>query len=276
MIIDFKEDEILTTTELYKKIGICKKTWGNHKDQILEDLADAWDYKIIAKGNKINYHFIKKHYDYEYYRGNNKYRGNKDAIIEKYTLMELNKEPRNSAKNISELLEQYELILKLEYAPNSRYEYVRQYMQKAFLKEQDNLFDFNETKEPITLEQIEEKYRGTIGNFMWCQKDPETKKYVPMPEEHIEAMYNIFSKYSDDTESAKRLKLDLIEMCERDYITKEQRDQIFGKIETDKYICYLKEFRQKYHYTPVKIGLFNLNKKAKEIAEKELNIKGLK
>jgi hypothetical protein len=68
MIANIELGRAYNQKELYTAIGISKPTFSNHRECILEELSDCYDYEITrTKTGRISkIYFIKKYEDYEY------------------------------------------------------------------------------------------------------------------------------------------------------------------------------------------------------------------
>lgn len=60
LIMDFVENEKLSTEQLYKRLGISKDTWKRSRKDILMQLADVYEYEVSYQGRSTIYTFLKK------------------------------------------------------------------------------------------------------------------------------------------------------------------------------------------------------------------------
>ena len=181
----FYKDEKLTTEQLFKRLGICKRTFQNRKIDLLYDLSHFCKYEILREGRSEIYHFLEDS-EYIYCRKNSKEMKERDAIYEKAIIQILTDQPLNTAANVSRIAkEKIPEISQLGYADATNYEYIRVRMRKWFGKDEHDLPLFGE----------ESQRKGYIDHKTWCYLDAATNIYVPLTEEQIADLKNIFQKY---------------------------------------------------------------------------------
>lgn len=246
--------EKLNTRQLYQRIGISSTTWKNNKERILYDLSNCYQYQVIYKGKSVIYHFIKKYCDYHYKqkRKKNKNTIYRDIYFEENIVLVLLSFPINTAKNVSRMLvEDYnENILKqLNYTDGTMYQYTRIRMRDWFGKSICDRGSFNSQQE---INKMKTR-RGYIKRKVWCvlgNTYQTHNTYIPLSEKQLKELHSLFTKFRRDKSNIE-IEIQINADYDAGRITKEERDQLLGCINSNYYYKAKKAFKQKYGSYPV-------------------------
>lgn len=247
----FYKNEKLTIGQLSQRFGICRKTFSNRKIDLLYDLSHFCKYEIIREGRSEIYHFLEDG-EYIYCRKNSKEMKERDAIYEKAIIQILTDQPLNTAANISRIAkETIPEITQLGYADATNYEYIRVRMRKWFGKDEHDL--------PLFGEELQRK--GYIDHKTWCYLDVATNIYVPLTEEQIADLKNIFQKYFGKEEEKSLI---LASALDAGLLTKEEYQKKIGDLNFDNFLSTKQAFKDKYKVMPIKVPYYIIVKHWRE------------
>lgn len=158
-------NEFLSAKEVYTELGLTKNQWDKHRKNIIEYLKLFYDFEIVGKGTKISYIFYEELAPYEPYSKTNK-KTKEQYKKEDYTPQIIAAIKEYPYRTYTSIQEEYKDKLDVPHADGT---------QKRYIAET--------TKELFGTRGCPQGTVGIINSRVWCRKDYETGRWIPLTEE---------------------------------------------------------------------------------------------
>lgn len=236
--MDLEIGKTYTTQELIRALDISQSTWDHNKDKYLMNLSNYYEFEVIYQGRRRSYKINKKLGDYRK-PPNKRSSEERNAVYQKEITEVIECDPVQTAKNVSRILNEHEVINAFNHTEGTVYEYTRQNMRTMFGNGRD----------------IPYGTKGEIIERIWCRLDRERYMYIEMKPEAIEAFKSMLKKQRDkDSEYENTVIADF----QAGLISKEERDDKIGESSYSGYVAAQREFCNRYGYFPLKIPVYSL------------------
>lgn len=238
LIMNFQKNELLSTEELYKRLGITKDYWKKNRKEILIELSNIYEYEVIYEGRKIIYKFNNKIGNY-LCSADKRDKAFEDAILEI-----LQEQPLNTAANVARIIiKEWHEVTDLGYTEGTIYEYTRVRMRKWFGVSIEDKGSF-EDMEDMNMR------KGYINKKVWCMADINDNVYEPMSQEQINEFIEIVKS---NLKLIEEKEISLLADFDAGLITKEEYKEAAGFIKFERYTVAKAEFSKKYGFYPIKV-----------------------
>lgn len=234
--MDIKEEDILTTDELIKFLGVSKNTWKKKRNELLENFGRYYEYEIEYKGRNKYYHILKQ---LDEYKPIEKKSVKRDKIYETNIISVIEDDNIQTAMNVSRIIKNKEDIKNLKHTDGTIYEYTRVKMRTMF----GTVVNEGGTK-------------GIIEKKIWCKLMPNDNYYEELTEKEINYFYDIFRECKEEI---KDEELEVFSDYQNGLITKDEMEKLISDCGFNCFISARNIFKNKYGYFPIKVPVYLLN-----------------
>ena len=94
---------------------------------------------------------------------------------------------------------------------------------------------------------------GRIAKKIWCRKEKDWNRYVPLTDEEVNAFFDL---YKAKTDSNKKYEMEIFNDYQIGLITKEEMNAAIGDRGLACFILAKDEFKDKYGFYPIKVPVY--------------------
>lgn len=220
--------------------GVNKSTWDKSKNKLLKHFGSFYEYELEKDQHdrrKTNYRILKKlgEYSPEPRKGQKR-----DIAYENGIIDIISEDNVQTAANVARrlYLENYDVI-KLNYTEKTNYENTRVNMRIMFGTKVNEMGT-----------------KGRIAAKIWCRKEKDWNRYIPLTKEEIDDFFNI---YKNEKENNRDYELEILNDYDIGLIDKEELYRLIGNQGINNFIAAKETFKAKYGFYPVKVPVYEFN-----------------
>lgn len=228
-----------TQTELVKELGISRTTFNNRKEDYLFSLQLAYNFTMTKHQNSWIYIFTEKKDEWEKPLVKSKVESNKEQI-KKFIKQVIQKDNLQTAANINRIAWQNDSVIQhlgLKFSTTG--EYIRVCMKEMFGKE-----------------VLEGGDDGEILRKVWARLDKDNNKYLPLADELIQEYFGLIQKGED---VMRDKDAEIFSDYQEKEISRKEMIAMLGTNAFNKFQTAMVNFRDKYHFIPIKVPEYMLN-----------------
>jgi hypothetical protein len=231
-----------STQELANALGISRQAFTKRKDEYLDSLSKAYEYKIVYKGRTILYTITKQINDFQKPERKNS-KEKTEAIIHQFIRDTIEKDNLQTAANIGRCAFKYQegkktSVEKLGLKQSTVQEYARVQMKEMF----GNKINQDGTD-------------GYMMEKVWCRLDRKNVCYEEMEKEAIDDYLKIISNIKKDV---KKEDTEAYEDYKNGLITKEEYKEFLCNFNCSLFTSAKRTFYEKYGFYPIKVPRYQL------------------
>lgn len=232
------ENQVYTSEELSKALGIAYGSFRNKRNEILENLSYYYEYEIIYSGNSISYKVVKKLGEYQPLMRKNA-AAKRDEVYENAIIEVIENDNYQTAMNVSRIIKEDKMVADLKHSDGTRYEYTRVRMRNMF----GTVVGAGGT-------------RGRIVDKVWCKPDIQKCIYEEISPEILNEFFEILANIKKD--SAEH-DASIVSDYASGLITRAEMIESIGERGYQDLVIARKVFKQKYGYYPVKVPVYEIS-----------------
>jgi hypothetical protein len=234
--MQLEENQTYSTKQMQEFFGVSESTWKKKKNELLANFGIYYEYKLVIEGRNWNYYIYKKIGEYVPLPK----KGEKRDQIYQQGIMEIISEDNvQTAANVARrlYLENYD-ISQLKHKEDTVYANTRANMRIMF----GTGIGGTGTE-------------GAIMEKIWCRKEKEQNKYIPLTDKEIKAFFDL---YTNEKESSKEYELELFNDYQNGLITKEEMYAAIGEQGLTCFISAKEAYKTKYGFYPIKVPVYEI------------------
>lgn len=248
MNLIFEDNEMLSGTELKRRLNICNKTWDRHRLRILEHLSLYCDFEVLGNSPRYIYHILHQFSEYEKFNSRISKKERNNEIYTKEIVKSVKRHPLATYTSINYDIVDKPTIKELNHTWNTSYGYVRNCTAISFGKGKGNSGKI-----------------GRVSDKIWARKIRD--QWYELPEDQFIALKEYFKETFNGIEEKT---VDIITDKENNVITPQEAKEQITVIQEASYNKAMIKFENMFHFRPRKVYKYELTAWYEKILEENI------